>query len=45
MNLSLAEMNEFRVCDLFDLGHSYFGEEDGSPKEATQSDIDAFYGR
>lgn len=43
IGLSFAEMNELRVVDLFDMVGSYSGAEDD--RDATQDDIDAFYGR
>lgn len=45
MNLSFAELNELRIRDLIDLADAFFGVEDDTPRQATQSDIDAFYGR
>lgn len=33
-----------RVQDLIMLARSYSGVEDDSPREATQADIDAFFG-
>ncbi|MEV2353715.1 hypothetical protein ABNE69_20230 [Paenibacillus larvae] len=47
IGLSFIEMNELRVTDLLDLARTYSGadEQEQEPKEATQADIDAFYGR
>jgi hypothetical protein len=45
VGLSFLEMNELRVVDLLDIAKVYVGKEDDQPREATQSDIDAFYGR
>lgn len=43
--LSFAEINELRATDLLDLARFYAGTDDDKPKEASQDDIDAFYGR
>ncbi|MDT2247853.1 hypothetical protein P7H16_14260 [Paenibacillus larvae] len=45
IGLSFIEMNELRVTDLLDLAKAYSGTDEQEPKEATQADIDAFYGR
>ncbi|MEV2910158.1 hypothetical protein ABNF65_16370 [Paenibacillus larvae] len=45
IGLSFIEMNELRVTDLLDLAKAYSGADEQEPKEATQADIDAFYGR
>lgn len=45
MGLSFLEMNELRVEDLLDMAGVFSGAEDSGPHEATQADIDAFYGR
>lgn len=44
MNLSFVELNELRVVDLVELGDAYYGKKDDKPREATQEDIDAFFG-
>lgn len=44
MNLSFFELNELRVVDLIDLGELYYRKKDDKPREATQADIDAFFG-
>ncbi|PAF31858.1 hypothetical protein CHI14_09395 [Paenibacillus sp. 7516] len=47
IGLSMEEMCELTCSDLIDLARSYTGQEDkkkGS-REATQADIDAFYGK
>lgn len=45
VGLSFAEMNELRSEDLIQLARCYAGSDEKKPREATQSDIDAFYGR
>lgn len=46
MGLSFSELNELRVEDLLDMAGVFSGSEgDRGPREATQADIDAFYGR
>lgn len=45
IGLSFAEINELGLKDLIDLAKDYSGAEDDKPKDATQDDIDAFYGR
>lgn len=47
IGLDFTEMNQLRVRDLFGLADSYTGKEDkkAQEKDATQSDIDAFYSR
>lgn len=45
MNLSFVELNELRVTDLVEMGDAYYGKKDDKPREATQEDIDAFFGR
>jgi hypothetical protein len=47
IGLSFDEMSELTCGDLIDLARSYTGsdEKDKGPREATQADIDAFYGR
>ncbi|MGG4499022.1 hypothetical protein [Brevibacillus reuszeri] len=45
IGLSFMEMNDLRIRDLFDLVKSYAGGKDDEPRNATQPDIDAFYGR
>lgn len=45
VGLSFGEMNELRVVDLLDLARSYTGSKQDAPRDATQHDIDAFYGR
>ena len=45
LGLSFEEINNLRSSDLIELAKSYMGsEEDKGPREATQQDIDAFYG-
>lgn len=44
MNLSFIELNELRVVDLVEIGDAYYGKKDDKPREATQADIDAFFG-
>ena len=44
VGLSFAEINELRSVDLIDLVRCYSGAEDDGPREATQDDIDKFYG-
>lgn len=44
MNLSFIELNELRVVDLIEIGDAYYGKKDDKPREATQADIDAFFG-
>ncbi|MDP4158380.1 MAG: hypothetical protein Q8911_01265 [Bacillota bacterium] len=41
--LSLAEINEFRVRDLFAYARALTGESDEKPRKATQEDIDKFF--
>ncbi|WP_262362338.1 hypothetical protein [Paenibacillus senegalensis] len=43
MKLSFHELNEFRLRDFFEFADAYAGESN-EPQEATQADIDAFYG-
>ncbi|SDC70047.1 hypothetical protein SAMN02799630_01223 [Paenibacillus sp. UNCCL117] len=43
IGLSLMEINELRVADLFDIAKAYTGNQDEEAKEADQADIDAFY--
>lgn len=47
IGLDFSEMNQLRVRDLFGLADSYTGKEEkkDQPRDATQSDIDAFYSR
>lgn len=45
IGLSFTELNELRVADLFALADSYFGVKNEDSHEATQDDIDAFFGR
>ncbi|MGG1673324.1 hypothetical protein ACIFOE_22335 [Paenibacillus sp. NRS-1783] len=46
IGLSFAEINDLRCQDLIDLARSYTGSDDQEKsKDATQVDIDAFYGR
>jgi CO dehydrogenase/acetyl-CoA synthase beta subunit len=42
--LSFVEMNELSVSDLLELARSFAGNDEDKPREATQEDIDAFYG-
>ncbi|MNR93711.1 hypothetical protein D3C72_247710 [compost metagenome] len=44
IGLTFSEINELRVNDLFEVAKCFSGIEDDKPQEATQSDIDAFYG-
>ncbi|MGF6356166.1 hypothetical protein ABIE27_004081 [Paenibacillus sp. 4624] len=46
IGLSMEEMAELTCNDLIDLARSYTGKEEKQkgPREATQADIDAFYG-
>lgn len=44
VGLSFGEINELRSSDLIDLARSFSGADDDKPKEATQEDIDSFYG-
>jgi len=41
--LSLAEINEFRICDLATYVDIYTGADKEKPRLATQGDIDDFY--
>lgn len=43
IGLTLVELNELTVQDLFYLADSYTGASKDKPREATQDDIDAFY--
>jgi len=47
IGLSMEEMCELTCSDLIDLARSYTGQEEKEkgPREATQADIDAFYGK
>ncbi|QOS82778.1 hypothetical protein JNUCC31_25140 [Paenibacillus sp. JNUCC31] len=47
IGLSMQEMSEMTCSDLIDLARSFTGKEEQKkgPREATQADIDAFYGR
>lgn len=47
IGLSLHEMDMMSLQDFFDFVYAYIGgqSEDDSPREATQADIDAFFGR
>ena len=45
IGLSFLEMNELRSVDLLDMAKVFSGREDDKPKEATQADIDSFFGR
>jgi len=45
LGLSFAEINELRVMDLLDMAEAFVGNGSSAPREATQADIDAFYGR
>ncbi|WP_283772058.1 hypothetical protein [Paenibacillus sp. J31TS4] len=42
--MNFAEMNELRIRDLLDLAKCYSGAEEDGPRDATQGDIDAFFG-
>ena len=44
VGLSFEELREFRMDSFFDYTAMYLGIEDDAPKEATQEDIDAFFG-
>ncbi|GIP38305.1 hypothetical protein J31TS4_15850 [Paenibacillus sp. J31TS4] len=44
VGLNFAEMNELRIRDLLDLAKCYSGAEEDGPRDATQGDIDAFFG-
>ncbi|MGF9909411.1 hypothetical protein [Brevibacillus porteri] len=43
--MSFAEINELRIMDLVDFTYLFFDKQNGEPREATQADIDAFFGR
>ncbi|GIO63581.1 hypothetical protein J43TS9_51550 [Paenibacillus cineris] len=43
--LSFEEINLFRASDLLEYAKILTEKDDDKPKEATQADIDAFYGR
>ncbi|UNL94013.1 hypothetical protein CPY53_10870 [Paenibacillus polymyxa] len=46
IGLSFTEINDLRCQDLIDLARSFTGSDnEEETKEATQDDIDAFYGR
>jgi len=45
IGLSFEELKELRVTDLFAMAESYTGGDKEKPREATQADIDAFFGR
>ena len=47
IGLSFLELNELTVESLFAIAQSYMGteEESDEPRQADQSDIDAFFGR
>ncbi|GED71362.1 hypothetical protein BRE01_50640 [Brevibacillus reuszeri] len=45
IGLTFMEMNDLRIRDLFDLVKSYAGGREDEPRNANQSDIEAFYGR
>jgi len=44
VGLSFDELREFTVDSFFDFVSGYLGIEDDAPREATQDDIDAFFG-
>ena len=41
--LTFAEINEFRLQDLFDYVSAYTGTEGDKPRKATKEDINAFF--
>ncbi|MFE1630742.1 hypothetical protein ACFLFF_28775 [Brevibacillus reuszeri] len=43
--MSFTEINELRVRDLFDVVNAYSGSQEEDSREATQTDIDGFFGR
>lgn len=45
IGLSFEELKELRVTDLFAMAESFTGADKEKPREATQADIDAFFGR
>lgn len=44
LGLSFYELNDMRVTDLLDMARSFSGVKDDRPREATQEDINSFYG-
>lgn len=44
VGLSFEELRGFRMDSFFDYTAIYLGIEDDAPKEATQEDIDTFFG-
>lgn len=44
IGLTLQELNEMSTQTLVDIISAYAGEDDSKPKEATQADIDSFFG-
>lgn len=45
IGMSFSEINELSSSDLLELARQFTGSKDNKPKQATQNDIDAFYGR
>lgn len=44
IGLDFSEINELRSSDLLELAKRYMGANDDAPREATQADIDRFFG-
>ena len=44
IGLDFSEINELRSSDLLELAKRYMGANDDTPREATQADIDRFFG-